>query len=130
MDIGTNTGDLDVFYFLEGGEIDLDAALATSATAESPERWLRGAAGRALPVYVQSFDRAEGLYDIDVARSCRDASDRGEGAVCSYLEQACVPDVPADCGDDADEPNDAARPGLPRSLSGVIFRVRRGRRSP
>ena len=106
VDIGRDTGDLDVFLFLEGGEIDLDAALATSATAESPEAFSYEAQqdGRYL-IYVQSFDRAEGLYDIDVARSCRDASDCGEGAVCSYLEQACVPDVPADCGDDVSEPN-------------------------
>lgn len=114
IDIGRDTGDLDVFLFREGGALDLDAALASGATLESTEAFSYEVDqdGRYL-IYVQSFDRAEGDYDLAVARSCRDADDCGEGAVCSYLEQACVPDEAADCGDDSSEPNNGPGQATP-----------------
>jgi len=100
-------GDLDLYLLPGSGTLELDSAVAQSATQEDEEAFAYEVA-RAGTYYVvvDGFEDASAAYAMTLAVSCASDADCADGLACSYLDGGCIEPLPPICGDDADEVND------------------------
>ncbi len=114
IDFAHRLGDLDLWLY-EAGNIDPEAAVASSGTEEDTEslRFEATEAGTYV-LHVDGFEDAGGLYDLVVRPICRTDADCpcGPGSdctpaqYCSLRSRSCETLLEGVCGQDAFEPND------------------------